>query len=914
MAQDYKWKKIKEIFSKAIELEGKERDQYIRKACAGDKGLFEELHSLLKSHDRAGVMDLRIGSIRKSAITSARNERAKGRKVGRYKIIEEVGFGGMGSVYMAERADGEFKHRVALKLLHSPFASKNDVERFKSERQILATLQHDNIARLLDGGVTEQGQPYYVMEFVDGKPINQYCNDHQLTINERLELFQDVCGAIQYAHQKLIVHRDLKPSNILVTGNGRVKLLDFGIAKVLKEFDAAAPLTQPGLLPLTPSYASPEQIRGENVATSSDIYQLGIVLYELLTGKRPYEVSGKSPGEIERIICEKILTRPSLAIAKPSKSPGQANMQNYTDSTGQLRKKLRGDLDNILLKALHKEPERRYDSAEQFGTDIRLYLSARPVTAHPDSKLYRAGKYIKRHRWGVTATLAIFLSLIMGISAAMWQAREAQTALAKSEEALNRAEALHGFLTDLFLPGSLGRPAGQMPSTEELLEIGARQALEGGISEPSERLGVMVTLGEIYLQRGWPDEARPLLDAAIKLGYEHKNEWPQDLARALYLKARITGWDGNREKSEELYLEAENILKGLDKHWDLYAMARSGRGYLEYYRGEYAEAIKIAEPLYMQLEEAGHPDKHLKNRILNLLAISYGHTGELEKADEFQNRVIEIYGALEGDDSRVYAISLTNSINLKFNLGLFEQANENAVEAISIYDKIYESPTSVQAVTYGALSIIQLLEGRFDEALETLETAGRYFAEVRNQNFEEWEVPQIYKGMMLAYMQRWDEAKPYLINNREHFPDIHHTMLFTSIDGLLAEALCRNGETEEGQAVLAGTRPLAEMENPVIRSKIYEARARCHSAAGNREAALQDIEISIEAMRYPGRAMERAERKQLKAEILTAMGNFNEAMAELQKAESLYQNTNLGGHPGYAILEKNLKNLSGVAD
>ncbi len=913
MTDDSSWKQIKQIFSEALELEGEKRDPFIREACGNDDELINEVLSLLEAHEKPGVLDRSMEEIRLSAISDARIDYMKGEVIGTYRIIKELGHGGMGSVFLAERADGEFEQQVALKLLRDAFANEEQVRRFKSERQILASLNHDHIARLLDGGVTQHGQPFYVMEYVEGTPIDVYCKNNNLGIKERLQLFLDICNAVQYAHSKLVVHRDLKPSNILVTNDGRAKLLDFGIAKVLRKFDADTPLTQPGLLPLTPSYASPEEIRGEDVTTSSDIYQLGLILYELLTGTLPYNIKGLTPSEIERTICEVDPIPPSVAVTNSQKHSDETGINSSRADLDHLKKKLCGDLDTIILKALRKEPDRRYESAEQLGTDIRLYLSERPVIAHPDSRTYRARKYIKRHRWSVATTVAIFLSLIIGISVAMWQAREARSALATSEEALNRAEALHGFLTDLFLPGALDRPADQMPGTEEILELGAKQALDGDFKEPSERLAMLVTLGEIYIQRGWPEEARPLLEAAVKVGEEYKDKWPQDLARALYFQARIASWDGDRQKSEDLYKEAELLVKDLDQHSDLYALIRAGRGYLEYYRGNYNQALSIAEPLYEQLSRHDQPDQHLINRILNLLANTYGFLGELERADEYQNRVIENYKKLDGADSRTYAISLTNSINLKYNLGHFNEATNNAREAISIYEKIYDEPTSVLSVTYGALSVTQLLKGEFDKALFTIETASRNFAQVRNKNFEEWEVSQIYRGMMLANMQHWSEAEELLLNNRDFFNEVHHSMLFTSLDGLLAETLCRNGKVDKGKSVLSDLDQKGDesiMENPVFRAKIYEAWARCHYEAGNFELALPNIVEAIDAMKYPGRAMERAERRKLKAEIFINLEQPAEAMEELLKAENLYQSINLEKHPWFTNVENFRRNLN----
>jgi eukaryotic-like serine/threonine-protein kinase len=315
------WQELKRIFSRAIELEGKEREKYLEKACKDKPELLEEVLSLLKAHHNSGPLDQSLDHIKQSALSGFDFQSMKGKKIGPYKIIDTLGQGGMGNVYLADRDDKQFDQKVALKLLPTGFTTENQTKRFFSERQILATLSHKNIARLHDGGITGAGQPWFAMEYIQGKPIDEYCNHNKLTVNERLNLFLHVCEAVQYAHQKLIIHRDLKPSNILVTDDGTVKLLDFGIAKVLNSDEMSPeiiPVTRTGLLPLTPAYASPEQVKGDLVTTTSDIYQLGVVLYELLTGLRPYEVTGCTPSEIEEIICELTPTRPSTMISKTS--------------------------------------------------------------------------------------------------------------------------------------------------------------------------------------------------------------------------------------------------------------------------------------------------------------------------------------------------------------------------------------------------------------------------------------------------------------------------------------------------------------------------------------------------------------------------------------------------------------------
>ena len=911
------WIIIKKIFSEAIDLAPEDRENYVRKATEAQPEYYDEVMSLLKAHEQPGLLDNPFDSLKASFFEdNDENFRTfKNKKIGPYKINKELGRGGMGRVFFAERDDEQFTQKVALKLIPGGITSENQTLRFLSERQILANLNHPNIAKLFDGGITDYGLPWFAMEYIDGKPIDLYCDEKHLSIPERLELFRKVCDAVQYAHQKLVVHRDLKPSNILVKDNGTVKLLDFGIAKILNpdQQDASGvPLTQTGLLPLTPAYASPEQVRGDTITTASDIYQLGVVLYELLSGCRPYEVTGRSPSEIEQIICREEPTRPSTAITNISKNgndremtPERAGKMRQTKPR-KLQKKLRGDLDTIILKALRKEPERRYESADKLRSDIDLYLSDRPVTAHPDSRLYRAGKYIQRHRLGVGAVVAIFISLVIGISAALWQNQKAETALERTEQALGRAEVLHGFLMDLFLPGTLDRPAGQMPTTEELLDLGAQQALDENFTSPSERLGMLVTIAEIYIRRGWANEAKPLIEAAVELGMGYREEWPQDLARALNLQARIASWEGAHEKSARLYERAESLLEGMDQYRDLFSEIRTGRSYFEYYRGNYNLVLELMEPLYEEIIEKKNPGPHLETRMMNLFAITYGFLGKLEKAVQYQNQVIENYRVLDGDDSRTYAVALTNSIDIKYNLGQFELAEKHAMEAISIYNKLYQEPTSVLSVTYGKLAAARFFEGRFDEALSLLETAGRHFASVRDKNYEEWMVPKVYQGLMLAQMGRWEEATEKLLDSRSYFDQGHHTMYFTSPKAALAEALCRAGKTEEGKSVLTNlhdNHQLSGVDSPPKRASIYEARARCAYITGNFDTAKNEVEKSIESMKYPGRAMERANRKLFLATILKKKGLENEALEFIDKAEQLFYDVDLPGHPVLATVK-----------
>jgi non-specific serine/threonine protein kinase/serine/threonine-protein kinase len=466
------WKQIEDVFYAALEREPGQRAAFLDHVCAGDSSLRAEVEGLIASFERAETF---IEAAIKDAVEEFSGDDAEtmvGRRIGPYQVIREIGRGGMGAVYLAARADEQYQKRVAIKLVKPGMDSEEILRRFRHERQILASLDHPNIARLYDGGTTEDGLPYFVMEHIEGIPIDEYGDQHKLSTVERLKLFQTVCSAVQYAHRNLVVHRDIKPSNILVTAEGAPKLLDFGIAKVLNPelSSQATEATAMAQRPMTLEYASPEQIRGEPITTASDVYSLGVVLYELLTGQRPYRVKSRLPHEIIQAVCEEEPEKPSTAISRQGpgtrdQGPAGTEQQQRTTDDGQrardkLARQLAGDLDNIVLMALRKEPQRRYASVEQFSEDIRRYLEGRPIIARKDTLSYRTGKFAKRHKVGVMAAAVIVLTLLGGIVATAWQARLARAERSRAERRFNDVRKLaNSFLFEFHdaiqdLPGS----------------------------------------------------------------------------------------------------------------------------------------------------------------------------------------------------------------------------------------------------------------------------------------------------------------------------------------------------------------------------------------------------------------------------------------------------------------------------
>lgn len=471
MLSSERWAEVKRIFHAAIDLGAEDRSALLERECAADASVKQEVESLLASHQEADdVMENPAELWR--AVDGPIPDPWLDRMIGPYQPVAKIGTGGMGAVYRAIRVDDHFVKQLAIKVLRDGRLEPSQLRRFKNERQILASLDHPNIARLLDAGTTSDGHPYFVMEFVDGTRIDEYCDAHRLNIVQRVKLFRQVCAAVQFAHQRLVVHRDLKPANILISEEGSPKLLDFGIAKLLDPelFFQTVDLTATAVQPMTPDYASPEQARGEAVTTASDVYSLGVILYHLLTGHPPYQVAKLPPGRMVQAICEQEPEKPSLVISRTENSTTHNGSSETLTPAGVsspregqpalLRRKLAGDLDNIILKALHKDPARRYGSAEQLANDLTRYLDGLPVQARPDTLWYRAGKYMRRNSVPVTAAALVFACMAVSVLVTARQARIARAAQTRAEKHFQDLQRItHDMIFDVhdaiqYLPGA----------------------------------------------------------------------------------------------------------------------------------------------------------------------------------------------------------------------------------------------------------------------------------------------------------------------------------------------------------------------------------------------------------------------------------------------------------------------------
>lgn len=577
------WPIIKSILDEVLELPRAERAAFLDGRQL-EPEIRAEVESLMAFEDEAdGMMQLSAVEFARDFVDDGDEGDLTGQTVGPYRIIRELGHGGMGAVYLAERTDGKFTQRVALKLLKREMNTSALRRHFEQEREILASLEHPNIARLLDAGTTDDRVPFIAMEYVDGLPIGEYCVANNLGLDARLELFRTVCGAVDYAHQNLIVHRDLKPSNVMVTHDGVPKLLDFGISKILsKGFEEAdsATITRMGVM--TPSYASPEQLQKKSVTTLSDVYSLGVILFELLSGHRPFEDKENDLREIYSAVIEHEPLPPSSVIdrgtrevtAEPIAADGNATVPANARPTGPVASPLssgsiRGDLDNIVLKAMRKEPERRYASAGNLSEDIRRHLSGLTVTARPNTFSYRASKFVARNRIGVAAAAVVLVAVIGGVAATLWQARVARAERARAEKRFNDVRKLaNSYLFDVYpeienLEGSLKAREAILTNALEYLdslstEAGNDRDLQAELATAYEKVGDVQgalnnsSLGNIQAGLASYEKARRLREAVLA-AVPADTESKEKLANNYYVTARTLWNNSQTNEATEMF-------------------------------------------------------------------------------------------------------------------------------------------------------------------------------------------------------------------------------------------------------------------------------------------------------------------------------------------------------------------------
>ncbi len=713
-----RWQQIKVVLDGALDREGAERALFLDQVCRGDGELRREVESFAASESEVGdfietpVFRIRLEEVEPLAV---------GQRVGAYRIDREIGRGGMGAVYLAERADREFEQRVAIKLVRRGMDTEEIVRRFRSERQILAHLDHPNIAKLFDGGTTEDGRPYFVMEYVEGQPIDEYCDGRELPVRARLELFRQVCAAVHFAHQNLIVHRDLKPGNILVTADGVPKLLDFGIAKLLDPAQDLYTLTRTDLRPMTPEYASPEQVRGETITTASDVYSLGVLLYVLLTGHRPYRAAQRDPNSLARAICETEPPRPSSIVGRVEeiqRSDGSVaavtpeSVSRVRDGDERLlRRKLAGDLDTIVLKAMQKEPQRRYTSVDQLASDLGRHLQGLPVVARKDTLGYRTRKFVGRHKAGVALAAAILL-LIVGFSiwvTVLWQ---------RSVREQQRAVAVSKFLEGLFGSSDSREARGREVTAREILDHGVQEIDRSLGGQPEVRADLKETMGRAYRSLALDKESRPLLEDALRLHRRTRGRDDLTVAQDLHNLAGALHDLGNDKDAEPLIQEALTIQRKRGAAGTLdYAKGLSNFGNILKINGKFDQAEAVLKEALDIKRKSPKADKGDFAYSLNSLGALYQARGNYAAAESNFKEALKIREAIAGGQpDPEWATSLGNVGSILEDRGDLNRAEDFDRQALEMRRKVFGGANPTLAPSLNNLGHVLLAEGKLTEA------------------------------------------------------------------------------------------------------------------------------------------------------------------------------------------------------
>ena len=797
-------REIDRLFDEALELAGPEREAFVRSRAGDDRGLGEAVLHLIECAQKSGEFlspaGVMLGPAGRAIIEDMAGESAAPpQAIDPYRIVRELGRGGMSVVYLAERSDGAFEQQVALKLMRPGSDTPELSRRFEQERQILASLNHPAIARLYDGGSTADGQPYFAMEVVYGEPIDVYCDRLRLPIDRRLRLFIQVAHAVQHAHQKLIVHRDLKPSNILVSADGDLKLLDFGIAKLLDPtvLPHSAPATRTALRPMTPEYASPEQIHGTAPGVASDIYQLGLLLYQLLTGRMPYSFDPHSTPSIARAICEEEPLRPSLAVTRPRGVGHDAAAAARATTVGRLKRMLQGDLDNIVLMALRKEPERRYASADQLAEDVSRFRGHRPLLARPDTARYRFAKFVRRNRVAVSAAALIFITV-----AGFWFRLLDERNRARTEAL--KATQVADFMVELFEAADPKQIVREQLTARELLDQGVARIATDLAGQEEVQTHLMQTIGRVYTSLGLYEDAEQLLVPA--------------------LKQRLAAFGPD-------HLEVARIRQQL--------------GALYYHSGDYAAAEPLLEQAFATKEELlGAEDPELVD-LLERLFMLHGRLNDPENAEQLFERCLRLAEQTRGPDD-VSVATILNNFALLIRAHDPHRAQSLIERSVEILEKTLAPDHPFMLAGLTNLAELRRKNGQTD-GLEALHQRLQATLEDKLPGTLELASVYIEYGLFLENVHRDDEARePYqkaiAIYQSNGHPNIAYPL------GFLADLHAKAGEFDQARELHAEAIRVREMhygpDHPLVGVSM-ELLANLHIRAGDLVAAEETIERAL---------------------------------------------------------------------
>ena len=897
-----RWAQIGSLFLEALELDVEERALFLDKVCADDPTIRGEIEALLLASEEEMALALEDRLLQGEAQFVAEPGAYENQVVGAYRLEELIGSGGMGEVYRASRNDGQFDHKVALKLIHPGYRSKQILARFRLERQVLARLSHPNITQLLDGGIDEEGRSYFVMQYVQGVPITEYCDSHRLSINERLTLFRIVCEAVQHAHRNLVVHRDIKPSNILVTEDGVVKLLDFGIAKILNpDWEKTLAVTHTGMKFMTPEYAAPEQVRGEAITTATDVYGLGILLYEMLTGSRPYQISSRAPSDIERTICETLPTRPSEVF---DTSRINADAVHDLEAAGRARQAgihrlknlLRGDLDNIVLMALRKEPSRRYPTAVQLAEDIDRYQKKLPVQAQRDSMSYRLEKFVQRHRLPVAFSIAVVAVLLAFSIVTALQSRllKKERDLARTEK--ERSERVIGVLVSLFETANPAIvPGGDTLRVGEFVDQGAEKSLAEVEDDPAVATQLKHTLGQMYAAQGQYQTGHKFLEEAYEMQEALYGREDSTTTAYLHEVATMTWRLGDQESARTMFADL------LDRNQRIFGnehprVARSMQNVALTMEDQEEKLALLETSLAMRrkLLPPGHADIA---DGLNQLAIFHFHEGAYERALHLLEESLDI---VEANHSTTHP----NTLAVMSNISMCHSRLGNADDAIGIQQEVIgrlqtiKSDSSVQmSNAWNNLGVLLTNKGRFEEAEHAFsqalgiqsfllgETHPRVVSTTRNL------------GVILGLLERYDDGIALLeqaLQIKRQREGIENQRTLGYMQAQYALLLQDGGYTtnavqqaEEAVALLEGTPHVSTLhmsDGLMFSGIVYLEHGDLDKAEGYLKKAL-DIRSEMYESAHPKIAQAQC----MYGRVIAALGRVEEARELLQQGLPIYE-------------------------
>ena len=881
-----RWREVERVLDRVLDAPAGERAALAAEACGDDAELRREVETLLAADARAPAFLDSDAAVFAAPAFERDGEDGEGPEVpglggglagetlGRYRLVREIGAGGMSRVFLAEREGGEFEQQVAVKVLRAVGLDLDEGSlRFRAERQILASLDHPSIARVFDGGTTGAGAPYLVMELIAGVPITEHCAG--LELDERLDLFLGVCEAVHYAHQRLIVHRDLKPSNILVTRSGQLKLLDFGIAKLLAPdrlgLGGAAPVTRTGVRLMTPEYAAPELVRGEEVTTATDVYGLGVLLYEMLAGRRPFDLAGRSAVQIERAVCGEEPRRPS-AVA----------LGTFPGGAARWRRRLAGDLDTIVLAALRKEPSERYDSARSLADDVRRVRNGLPIAARPATAGYRMRKFVARHRWSVAAGAAALAALTVFAVAMTWQQGVTRSERDRARAAEEQAAAINRFLVDEMLGAAApevaqGRDVGVLAAAERRLE----GAFAG---QPQLEASVRRTLGGLYLSLGKADKAEPHLVRARELFAERLGEEDPETLVAKRLLAQLALAQGRYDEAWEQasrIVAVQRAALGADAPEVWTSEALLARADIE--RGNYGAAEARVEGLLAASVGADPPSPE-RIELEGVLAEAYARQRRWPEVEAAAERVLAYQRRSLGPNHPELARTLTTLGNAEGRNKRYAEAQISLEEALALRRRVLgeEHPDTLESLR--ALMIHFAQRELYPPALAYGERAAAAAHEVYGETHP-WTVRADENlGVLHSRQGRPDLAEPiYREAARRHealLGSVHPSTVRSY--GNLSGSLFRQGKVDEAReamrkVIAAGRERLAAGdEDPTFLSDFANTLLTCEP---------EDLRDPPAALRLAGRAVELTHREWDPA--LQNLARAHAALGELDRAIEL---------------------------